>query len=87
MRIPKKIKVGGNFYEIRFVDSEEIEECGELNRSRNLIRIAKGMPQSQTEETILHELLHACNAGLKEEVIDGLAVVLYQSLKESNLLK
>lgn len=88
MKIPKTIKVGAHVYTVELVDGEDIDnDCGEQNRSRNKIKIRRDVPQTQLEETLLHEILHACNSGLKEEIIDGLAVTLYQSLKESNLLK
>ena len=87
MKIPKKIKIGGHIYTIKMVDGEDIDnDAGEQNRSRNIIKIRKDLPQTQIEETLIHEILHACNNGLKEEVIDGLAVTLYQVLKDAKLL-
>lgn len=86
MKIPKKIKVGGHIYKVQFVDVEDIDRnCGEQNRARNTIRIRKDLPQSQIEETFIHEVLHAINGALKEETIDMLAMGIYQILVDNKL--
>ena len=88
MIIPKKLKIGGHIYKVILVDGEDINnDAGEQNRARNIIKIRKDIPQTQLEETLLHEIIHACNSGMKEEIIDGLAVSLYQVLKDNYLLK
>lgn len=88
MKIPKTLKIGGHIYEIEFVDGEKINnDCGEQNRARNTIKLRKDLPQSQLEETLIHEVIHALNGGLKEEMVDGMAMGIYQVLKDNNLLK
>ena len=87
MEIPKKLKIGGHEYTVELVDPETLDnDCGKMNPRRNLIQISSDMPQSQLEETLLHEIIHACNGGLPEETVDGLAHSLYQVLKDNKLI-
>jgi len=88
MIIPNKLKIGGHEYLVEFTEYDNIEgDCGDSDRHRNRIRICQTDPQSQQEETLIHEIIHAINGGLKEEIVDGLAVSLYQVLKDNELLK
>ena len=87
MKIPKKLKIGGHIYKVELVDMDDIDSAnGEQDRHRNRIRICKTDPQSQQEETLLHEIIHAVNGGLKEEIVDSLAVSLYQVFKDNKLI-
>jgi hypothetical protein len=82
----KKFKIGGHIYSIELVDGEDItKDCGECNKARNVIKIRKDIPQTQIEETLLHEIIHALNGGLDEVTVDGLATGLYQVLKDNKL--
>lgn len=86
MQIPKKLKIGGHIYKITLEDPENIENnCGLQNRARNTIKIRKDLPQSQIEETLIHEVLHAINGDLKEETVDFLAMAIYAILKDNKL--
>jgi len=88
MDIKNRLKIGGHEYTVEFTEAENMDDsCGETDRHKNRIRICETDPRSQQEETVLHEILHALNSGLKEEVIDGLAVGLYQVLKDNDMLK
>jgi len=87
MKIPKKLKIGGHLYKVELVESDDMDGAnGEQDRHKNRIRICKTDPQSQQEETLIHEIIHAVNGGLKEEVVDSLAVSLYQVLKDNKLI-
>lgn len=86
MQIPKKLKIGGHHYTISLVDSEEIHDCGLQNRARNTIKIRSDLPQSQIEETLIHEILHAINGDLKEETVDFLSMAIYSILKDNKLI-
>ena len=77
----KELKIGGHKYKILFVD--DLEDCGEFNNSTGTIKIKAGMPKSQTEETLLHEIIHACNPDLKEEVVGSLSMILYQVYRDN----
>lgn len=87
MNVPEVIKIGGHIYTVLLVDGEELNgDCGEMNATRSIIRIRKDMPQSQIEETLLHEVLHAINSGLSEETVGFLSSAIYQVLKDNNLI-
>jgi hypothetical protein len=86
MNIPSKLKIGGHIYSIELVDPELLSnDCGEQNRARNTIKIRNDLPQSQLEETLIHEVLHAINGDLKEETVDFLAMAIYQILVDNKL--
>jgi hypothetical protein len=86
MKIPETLKIGGHMYTVTMVDASDINDnCGEQNRSKNTIKIRKDMPQSQLEETLLHEAIHAINGGLKEETVDFLAMAIYALIKDNKI--
>jgi len=87
MKIPKKIKVGGHIYKIELVDSEVLDnDCGKVNKSRNVIQIRKDLPQSQLEETLIHELVHTINFDWNEERVEFVSNAIYQILKDNKWL-
>lgn len=87
MTIPKQLKIGGHIYTIKFVDAEDIDNaCGEQNPTRNIIKIREDLPQSQIEETLIHEILHAMNTDLSATIVGFLSTALYQILKDNKLL-
>lgn len=84
---PKQLKIGGHRYKIELVDPEDLEkDCGQQNRARNTIKIRNDLPQSQLEETLIHEVIHAINGDLKEETVDFLSMAIYQVLKDNKLI-
>lgn len=92
MKIPKKLKIGGHVYKIKFLDIVRLDgltgdEMGYCDKEKNEIRIQKGMSQSQTEETLIHEILHGINNVVSHETTESLAHSLHQVLKDNNLLK
>lgn len=65
---------------------------GECDSKTNTIRICSTLSQSQKEATLIHEILHALNSVMGDEIIwhvflDGLSNQLYALLKDNNLLK
>lgn len=91
MKIPQKVKVGGHVYRVELVDRVETEKgednCGDCEWQLNRIRIKKSLPQSQKEETFIHEVLHALDTDMAEKDINTLGFKLYQVLADNNLLK
>lgn len=88
MKIPAKMKIGGHFYLVKLVEPEDIEKvCGEVDRSKLEIKINNNLPQSQLEETLIHESLHAINMDIPEKEIEYLSSSIYQVLKDNNLLR
>lgn len=87
MKIPKQLKIGGHLYKIELVDPEDLgTDCGQQNRARNTIRIRNDLPESQLEETLIHEVLHAINGDFKEEFVDFMAMAIYAILKDNKLI-
>lgn len=91
MKIPKTLKVGGHTYKVELVDRVETDKgednCGDCEWQLNRIRIKKSLPQSQLEETFLHELIHALDTDMSEKEVNNLGFKLYMALKENDLLK
>lgn len=62
MKLPKKFKLKGKTWRIRFVDSikDSGMDClGICHCDRRLIEIVKGLPPKKLKATFLHELFHA----------------------------
>jgi hypothetical protein len=91
MKIPKRLKVGGQVIEIE--SSKELPGVnGDFSAAKNLIRICKTLPQSQKEVTLFHELLHALNSEMSTThvghmLLESLSQQLYQVLKDNHLLR
>lgn len=91
MKIPTTLKIGGHIYTIEQVERVDTtpgeNNCGDCELQNSRIRIKKGMPQSQKEETLLHEILHALDTEMPEKQVNNLGFKLYQVLADNNLLK
>lgn len=91
MEIPKRLKVGGHVYKVEMADRVETDKgednCGDCEWQLNRIRIKEDMPQSQKEETLLHEGLHAADPTMSEDTVARAASAMYQILSRNNLLK
>ena len=64
MNIPTHFKIGGQVFDVKFVDSLENEEYGLFTYTPPLIQIARttdghAVPENQMEATFYHELMHA----------------------------
>ncbi len=95
MKIPKKLKIGGHVYDILWMPNNR-KQCGETETADLKIRISPEFPQSQQEETIIHEILHAVRVQLslndsdtdkEERMVNALAGALYQVLNDNRMLK
>lgn len=96
MTLPSTIKIGAKTYTIQLMPilSDE-EELGHCHPTRQLIRIDSSLPETEQEETLLHEIIHACcnftgmfteakNEKLnEEEFATRLSPILYTVLKEN----
>ena len=61
MKIPEQIKVGGHVYKIIWHDDSVLqpEFRGKIDYQTCEIHVMRGMSESATVQTILHELIHA----------------------------
>ena len=101
MIIPNKIKIGAHEYQVIRDDdgADEDARFGHCMPRRLRIYVDPRVPQSQQEETLIHEVLHAvCDqvrafskqeTGRDEEerVVQSLGHGIYQFLKDNDLLK
>ena len=95
MKIPKKIKVAGHNYKVKWEDKRLNKEglLGQINHIKNTISICKKFhnemrAKTEIERTLIHEIIHAIDAnyndyGLKDKTVDRLAVGLHQVLKDN----
>ncbi len=91
MKIPKKLKIGALWYEVKEVNPSEIDcdahVSGDTSNHRQDIRLSKHLPtQEMKEVTLFHEILHCINCEMDHEVLEYLAQAFYQVLKENKLL-
>ena len=88
MKIPNTIKIYTHNYRVELVDGEEVDDdCGECNVARATIKIRKDMAESQQMATLIHEIIHALDSNIKEDLVSFLSESLYQVLKENRLIK
>ncbi|MGM0776926.1 MAG: ImmA/IrrE family metallo-endopeptidase [Bacillota bacterium] len=90
--IPDKVKVAGIDYAVIQVDEIDNSplQMGQILYQKSLIQIKHGMSEDKKEQTLVHELLHACfnEAGFEEQdedMINRVSIVLYQVLKDNKL--
>jgi len=90
--IPKKLKIGGKWVDIKLVGGEEHFPSGEYGLSftkQNLIKIDKQMKLEEQWSTLLHEWLEFIDEmyelKLDHNKIMTLEVALYQLLKDNKL--
>lgn len=99
MKIPKKLKIGGFDWTVRenYDITYEGNCYGSTHHGRQNIFLDPNMSQAKKQETLLHEIMHACywQAGLiefekkdkitEEQMISSMAMSLYQVLKDNKL--
>ena len=104
MKIPKKLKVGAHTYTVEFTKHKN-EERGRYNWGKTMheskrILIDKEVPESQKDETFVHEILHLAMHESRlnydfddkvqltdEQVVNRMTQPLHSILKNNNLLK
>ncbi len=89
----KKIKIGGRYVEVRYVDGEENFPNGELGMSfidKGIIKIDKSLPQDFQKSVLLHEIIEFIDSmwelKLEHKTITCLETALYQVLKDNKLI-
>ena len=102
MKIPSKIQIGPHEYTIEFTKPKDTERqrgnWGKTFLEEKRILIDSELPQSQIEETLIHEMLHICffQAGLsydvddkviltEEQIIARLTPFIYMAFNHNNL--
>jgi hypothetical protein len=94
IRLPETIRVGYRTVRLEWWDQEDAldqNSCGEWRPDIGRIRIAEGQPADEAQNTLLHEVLHAClkvadtriEHEAEEHVVHKLANVLLQVLHDN----
>lgn len=96
LTLPASVQVGHLHYRVETVSDESWRErfAGQCDRDRQVIKIATGMADGTTAETLLHEILHAAWAvgkcgplGKREErAVNGLAPILLMVMRDNRAL-
>lgn len=99
MKKLNELKIAGHTVIVKFYPVSEMRGLmGSTWNAHNIIQICQDFPESQQEETLIHEILHHCmsNLGLiydkesqtaihSERTIESLAQAIYQVLRDNNL--
>ncbi|WP_312507549.1 ImmA/IrrE family metallo-endopeptidase [Lysinibacillus sp.] len=92
MTIPLEVNVAGIDYKVQYQEGmiKSHNLMGQVLYAESTIDIDSSMSDSKKEQVFVHELLHAMlnEAGYDEqdeELVNRLAIVLYQVLKQNDL--
>lgn len=90
---PQTIKIAGIGYEVKEVENleDQFNLLGQILYTRGIIQLEKNLPPDRKVQVFVHEVLHGIffEAGYEEqdeEMIDRVAKVLYQVLKDNNIV-
>ena len=86
MKIPKKVKIKGIRFDVKFEDLED-KLFGDFTELPPQIRINEKASKKFQEVTFFHEVLHILRTDSKEQWIKELARDLWLVLKDNKLLK
>jgi|SRR6185436_5308986 len=87
MKIPEKIKIGGNNFKISrgSYRGEFDRDGGALYWETNDLYLANDMPEDREATCFLHEILHGLNIYLTEEQATYISEGLIQIIRDNNL--
>lgn len=92
MEIPKSVKISGIIYTVEEVEgmAEKQNLLGRVDLDKAMIFLEKDMSKERKEQTFIHEVTHCIykEAGYEnqdEDMINRVAIVLHQVLKDNNL--
>lgn len=84
--LPAEVKIIGKTYKIEPVPEMD-DECGACYDSKQLIKISEDLPQELSQDTLLHEVMHAIDfqmhTNMKERQISAMAAGLTAVFKEN----
>lgn len=86
MEIPKKIKIKGIEFDIKFEDLGD-KLFGNYDALDKIIRLNTKACKEHNEITLIHEIFHVLDIDIKESIVEKFAWDLWQVLKENNLLR
>lgn len=84
--LPDAIKIIGKTYKVEPVPEMD-DDCGACYDSKQLIKISEDLPQELSQDTLLHEVMHAIDfqmhTNMKERQISAMAAGLTAVFKEN----
>lgn len=91
MRIPSKVKVLGQDFDVVFLPKEKMKDAlGMSCPDTNTIKLRKCLKGDKLGEVFIHEVMHSIeqtlNMDLGEDTINNLSVGVYAFLKENGYL-
>lgn len=88
--IPKKVKIAGIEYAVSEIEhfQRDNELLGQILYTHGIIKIDSSIANDRKEQVFVHEMLHGIffEAGIEEQdedIINRVAIVLYQVLKDN----
>ena len=88
LTLPLEIKIIGKTYKIEPVPEMD-DDCGACYDAKQLIKISEDLPQELSQDTLLHEVMHAVDyqmhTNMKERQISAMAAGLTAVFKENPL--
>jgi hypothetical protein len=90
MRIPPKVTILGQEFDVLLVKDKGKNFVGRCFPNANKIELIEDLPKDKLAHTFLHEVIHAIdlnlNMGLKHKQVDTLALAFYEFLKTNGYL-
>ena len=85
------LDIRGRRYRVRFVDARRLPDCfGDADSpsktSHRQIRVLRGLEPVTRAGVLTHEVLHACQWDLDEDVVDEIAQCVVTALRSARLL-
>lgn len=91
---PKLVKVGPHTYDVRLMSSKDMlklrgGDLGMCDHNETLIAVRKRSTLTKTQETLLHEVLHACcypqtlDEKQEEQFVEAVTTNLLQVIKDN----
>ena len=74
MQIPKSVKILGLDYEIKevdCVDAKDEDVIGQINHSTLVISLKSNLPNTQKENTLIHEITHGILENIGESDLNN----------------
>jgi hypothetical protein len=85
MKIPSSLKIGAHTVKVVLEDKVENDLDGMWDSRQNCIKLHRGLPASQLEVTLIHEIIHACNMEIKHSTVESLSQQLHQVFVDNKL--
>lgn len=90
MIIPKKLKIGGHLYIVKFEKEGKLSSSdsfsGMQDPNDQTITLNASQRRTEQEATFFHEIFHAINANLDHVLLESLSQQIYQVFKDNGLL-